>query len=108
MSPLIDCLPLMEVDIIRTISLFKRIFPTRMWSFLVKMNVQSVSESLFSMEQIQKQVISLKSSEVYLSIDINVCGCDNQGELKKNSFRNATYCRNSVHLWGHGAVNRRA
>ena len=35
------------------IYLFERIFPTRTWSFCVKMNVRLVSESSFSMEQIQ-------------------------------------------------------
>ena len=38
--------------------------------FLVKMNVQLESESLFLAEIIQKQVAALKRSEVYLSIDM--------------------------------------
>ena len=39
-------------------------------SFSVEMNVQLVCESWFSMKQIQKQVVSLKSSELYLSINV--------------------------------------
>ena len=36
----------------------------------VKMNVQSASESLFLMEQVQKQIAVLKTSEVNLSIGV--------------------------------------
>ena len=49
----------------------------------VKMNVQSASESLFLMEQFQKQVVSLKSSEVYLSIDIKYVGVTTTGSTAK-------------------------
>ena len=34
------------------------------------MNVQSASEKSFSTEQIEKQVATLKSSKLYLSMDI--------------------------------------
>ena len=63
----------MEVGITRTIYLFKIIFSTQQ-SFWVEMNVQPMSESVFSMEQIQKQAILLKSSEVYLSNGIEYAG----------------------------------
>ena len=59
--------------------LFKIIFLTRWWCFSVEMNVQSVSESSFPMEQIQKQVVSLKSSEVYLFTDIKYVGVITKG-----------------------------
>ena len=45
-----------------------------MQSFCVEMNIQSELESLFSMVQIQKLVVSLKSSKVYLSNDIKYVG----------------------------------
>ena len=35
------------------------------------MKVQSVSECLFSSEQVQKQVVSLSCPEMHLSIDMN-------------------------------------
>ena len=38
------------------------------------MNIRSVSKSLFLTEQIQKQVVSLNSSDVYLSVDIKYVG----------------------------------
>ena len=44
------------------------------------MNVQSVVESLLSMEQVQKQVVSLKSSEVYLSTDAKYVGVITKGD----------------------------
>ena len=40
----------------------------------VEMNVQRTSESSFLMEKIQKLVVSLESSEVYLSTDIKYVG----------------------------------
>ena len=45
------------------------------------MNVQLVNESLCSMEQIQKQVVSLNTSEVYLSIDIKYVGVITKGSM---------------------------
>ena len=51
----------MKVDVIRTISPFERVCLTCTLSFSVKMNIQSVSESLFLTEQIQKRVTALKS-----------------------------------------------
>ena len=38
------------------------------------MNVESAGERSFSMEQIQKQVVPLKSSKVYLSTGIKFVG----------------------------------
>ena len=52
------------------------------------MNVQSVCESLYLTEQVQTQVLSLKRSEVYLSIDIrygDVITNGNTFKKKKNS-----------------------
>ena len=40
----------------------------------VEINVQLASESSFLMKQIQKQIVSLKSLEVYPSIDIEYMG----------------------------------
>ena len=68
----------MEVGIIHRISSSKRVFPTSMQTFM-EINVQSVSESLFSVEQIKNQEVSLKSSEVYLSIDIKYMGVVTKG-----------------------------
>ena len=45
-----------------------------MQSFQVKMNIQSVSARSLLTEQIQKQVVPLQTSEVYLSIDIKYVG----------------------------------
>ena len=74
------------------------------------MTEQLATESLFLMEKIHKQVASLESSEVYVSIDIKYVsvitkGGSRKNELgcsRKNELRNAMYCRNSVHLWGYG------
>ena len=74
------------------------------------MNVLLASESLLLIEQVQRQVVSLKSSEMYLYIDIKYVsvitkGGSRKNELgcsRKNELRNAMYCRNSVHLWGYG------
>ena len=52
-------------------SLSERMFPICAWSFCVDIHVQSVNERLFATQQVQKHVASLKSSEVYFSIDIN-------------------------------------
>ena len=53
--------------------------------FGVEMNVQSASKSSLWMEQIQQQVVSLKSSEVYLFIDIKYVGMVTKGKtVKKN------------------------
>ena len=52
-----------------------------MQSLWLEMNAQWVSESFFLTPQIQKQAVSLNSSEVYLSTDAKY-GCDNYGELK--------------------------
>ena len=41
-----------------------------MQSLHVEMNAQSVSNSSFSMEQIQNHAVSLQSSEVYFSMNI--------------------------------------
>ena len=38
------------------------------------MNVQLASEILFLVEQVQKQAVSLKSSEVYLSLGTKCVG----------------------------------
>ena len=63
------------------------------------MNVQLVSDTSFSLEQIQKQAASQKSSEVCLSIDIKyTCGRDIYEEHMENESRSATYCGNSVRL----------
>ena len=43
------------------------------------MNVLSVSESLFLIEQIQKQVVALICLEGYLSIDIKYVGVITKG-----------------------------
>ena len=43
------------------------------------MDVQLASESSFSMEQVHTQVVSLKRSEVYLSIDIKYVGVITKG-----------------------------
>ena len=43
------------------------------------MNVQLASESLFLTEQIQKQVVSTKSTEVDLSIDVKYVGVTTLG-----------------------------
>ena len=77
-----ECLPLMKVGVIHVISLFKK-NPTRTQSFWVEMNVQLVSESSFLTEQIQKQVVSLKSSEAYLSTDSNYVGVMTKGSTWK-------------------------
>ena len=61
-----ECLPLMEVCIICMMS-----FQLAGSLLRVEMTVQLASESLCLMEQVQTQVVSLKSSEVYFSIDIN-------------------------------------
>ena len=55
-SASVECLPLMEVGTVHVIRLFKRFFPIRTWLlfFLFEMNAQSVRESLFSTEQVQK------------------------------------------------------
>ena len=45
----------------------------------MEVNVQLASESLFLTEQVQKQVVSLKSSEVYLFIDIKFVGVVTKG-----------------------------
>ena len=44
--------------------------PTRTQSFSAEINVQSARKGSFSTDKSQKQVVSLKSSEVYLFIDI--------------------------------------
>ena len=49
----------------------------------MEMNVRSVRESLLSMEQVQKQAESLKSLEVYLSIDIKYVGVITKGSIQK-------------------------
>ena len=50
------------------------------------MKVQSASERSFSMKQIQKQIVPLKSSEVYISIDIKFVGViTKDSALKINS-----------------------
>ena len=54
---------------------------------------------MFIRQQIQKQTESLKSSEMYLSIDIKYVGVITKGSTY------ATYCGKSVHLWGHGSMN---
>ena len=73
------------------------------------MNVQSVNESSFSTEQIQKQVVSLKSSEVCLSIDTEFVGVIFKGNTWKiNSEMLRKEYGNSVHLLGHGSVNSQA
>ena len=46
------------------------VFSTRRRSLRVEMNVQSAGEITISTEQVQKLVVSLKNSEVYLSTDI--------------------------------------
>ena len=46
-------------------------------------NVHSEIESLFSMEQFQKQVVSLKSSEVYLFVDIKYVDVMTKGSIGK-------------------------
>ena len=66
------------------------------------MTEQLATESLFLMEKIHKQVASLESSEVYVSIDIKYVSVITKGGSRKNELRNAMYCRNSVHLWGYG------
>ena len=64
-----------------------------------------MSESLFSTEQIQKQVAPLKSSEVYFSIDIKFVGVI----TKKSTLKmNWEMLHTAVHLWGHGSVNSQA
>ena len=47
------------------------------------MNVQSATESSFLAEMIQKQIVSLYSSEVYLSVDIKYVGVINEGSTRK-------------------------
>ena len=47
--------------------------------FGVEMNVQSASKSSLWMEQVQQQAVSLKSSEVYLSVHINYAGVITKG-----------------------------
>ena len=49
----------------------------------MEMNVQSASESLFlrKQDQLQKQVLSLKCSEVHLSIDIKHVGVITMGSM---------------------------
>ena len=42
--------------------------------FQVKVNIQSASESSFVMVPFQRQVLSVNSSEVYLSIDTKYVG----------------------------------
>ena len=69
-----------------------------MWSFWVEINVQLTSESLFLMEQIQKQVVSLKSSEVYLSIDINYAGMITKGNTWK--INSVTRCAAGIQFVG--------
>ena len=54
-----------------------------MRSFWVEVNVQSVSESKFLTEQIKNQVVSLKSSEMYLSIDTTYVGAITKGSTWK-------------------------
>ena len=49
----------------------------------MEVNEQLVSESSFLTEQIQKQVVSLKSSEMYLSIDIKYVGVITKGSTWK-------------------------
>ena len=51
------------------------------------MTVQSANESSFLTEQIQRQVVSLKSSEVYLSFEIKLY-VGVYGEHMKKYFRN--------------------
>ena len=53
------------------------------------MNVQSVCESLYLTEQVQTQVLSLKRSEVYLSIDIRYGDVITNGNTfkKKKEFK---------------------
>ena len=48
------------------------------------MNVESASASSFLQEKIQKQVVSLLSSEVYLFIDITHVGVITKREHMKN------------------------
>ena len=55
------------------------VVPTRMRSFRVRMIVQSVSESLFSTEQIPKEAVLLKNSEAYPSIDMKYVGVITKG-----------------------------
>ena len=47
------------------------------------MDAQSVSESSFSTKQIQKQVVPMKSSKVYLSLDLRFVGMLTQGSTWK-------------------------
>ena len=74
---------MMEVAIIHTISLFERFFPTGTQSFRMKINVQSASESSLCDGWVQKQVKSLKSSEVYLCINIKYVRVMTEGSTWK-------------------------
>ena len=77
-----------------------------MQSLHVEMNAQSVSNSSFSMEQIQNQAVSLQSSEVYFSMNIKYAVVISMESTWKNNSE--IHCGNSVHLWGHGSVNTQA
>ena len=68
-------------------------------------NVQSASESSFSATQIQKQVVSSKSSEMYLSIDIRYVGAVTKGSTWKIPSETLRIMEKSAHLKGPGPVN---
>ena len=65
------------------------------------MNVHLVSESLFWMEQVQKLVVSLKSSEVYLPIDIRYEGAIT--EMSTCKMNSEQLCTVKI-LWTCGAL----
>ena len=80
-----QCPPLTEIGIIHTIFFQREFLLTHTWSFLVEINVKSVGESLLLTEQIQKQVVPLKSLEVYLSTDIKYVGVITVGSTWKTN-----------------------
>ena len=57
----------------------QKIFSDTHAVFLSGKNVQSPSQSSFSMEQVQKQVVSLESSETYLSVAVKYVGMIAEG-----------------------------
>ena len=73
----------MAVCVNHMISIFKTTVLTRTQSFLVHISVQSVSDSLFLTEKVQKPIVSLWSSEEYLFIDIEYVGVITEGSTHK-------------------------
>ena len=77
--------------------------------FGLEMNVQSSSESLFSTEHIQKQVVPLKISEVYLSVDIKYVSVTTKGSTWKinSEILGPVGFSDSLGPWSHGSFKAR-